>query len=254
MFSVFTQAADDTNDTQSFNPFLVDDPVPSLLLDTNSPDNKEAQPILQVLSYFQKQSFSETESNISKNVSDNKMQDKHFVEGRKSENNQNQNANFVDSADNCDKIESNNRDNNFIASDTTKAVHKEANRKKCVPPPRPPPPARMINRSCCSLNNEDDDAIYNASCNAKLSGAKYASASNCNSLDLENSDDHIDADVSNIEQISLPKSISNLSLYNTPFTLTANEDMPVDSQAVGKLFNKYLEYFLSASVYIFTVY
>jgi hypothetical protein len=56
-FYVFSQAAEETKASSSFNPFLVDDPDPPLLLDIGSPD---PNPIQHVLSYFQKDSnFSE---------------------------------------------------------------------------------------------------------------------------------------------------------------------------------------------------
>lgn len=52
MFSSLLQAAEDTSNSTSFNPFMVTDSVPSLLLD--SPNS--VKPIHKVLDYFQKQS------------------------------------------------------------------------------------------------------------------------------------------------------------------------------------------------------
>ena len=52
-FYVFSQAAEETKASSSFNPFLVEDSEPPLLLDIDSSD---PNPIQHVLSYFQKDS------------------------------------------------------------------------------------------------------------------------------------------------------------------------------------------------------
>lgn len=64
------QAADGTNNPSppQFNPFLVEDLTPPLLLD--SPNDSESKPIEQVLSFFQKDCFQETESNVSHNLNE----------------------------------------------------------------------------------------------------------------------------------------------------------------------------------------
>lgn len=49
-FPIVLQAADDTT-TPSYNPFLVDDPVPSLLLDQNSPISA-SKPVSDLLNFF----------------------------------------------------------------------------------------------------------------------------------------------------------------------------------------------------------
>lgn len=48
----FSQAAEETNHPKSFNPFLVEDSEPSLLLDIDKHD--PLNPIQNVLNYFQK--------------------------------------------------------------------------------------------------------------------------------------------------------------------------------------------------------
>lgn len=56
MYLILTQAAEEPVPI-SFNPFLVDDPTPSLLLDNDSPTNSKAKPIKDVLDFFTKDSF-----------------------------------------------------------------------------------------------------------------------------------------------------------------------------------------------------
>ncbi|KRT86356.1 hypothetical protein AMK59_2013 [Oryctes borbonicus] len=60
-----SNTADDNVNVQSYNPFLVDDCDPPLLLDTDSPTNSHSKPIQDVLKFFQKdENFLETEKNI----------------------------------------------------------------------------------------------------------------------------------------------------------------------------------------------
>lgn len=119
---------------------------------------------------------------------------------------------------NCDNSNSNKFDNNASALCTTKTVHnKGVSPRKCMPPPRPPPPVKIATRICVK---EGENEIHNVS------------VSTFSSLDLENADEHITDISENDERTSLPKSISNLSLYNTPFTLAA-QDVPLDTQVIG---------------------
>lgn len=109
------QAADGTvdpteNPLQSFNPFLVEDPTPPLLLD--SPTDTEIKPIVHVLSFFQKETFMETDSNVSENILDTKITNKAKVDEKLSDSNET-----------------------------------EKTEKKSVPPPRPPPPILKTNNT-----------------------------------------------------------------------------------------------------------
>lgn len=107
------QAADGTNNPstpRSFNPFLVEDSSPPLLLD--SPTDNEIKPIKQVLSFFQKDHFQETESNVSINYNE----EKETIKAKLDEKFYNVNDNF------SEPLKRNNH-----------------------PPPRPPPPTLKEN-------------------------------------------------------------------------------------------------------------
>lgn len=68
------QAAEGTNTPQSFNPFLVEDTEPSLMLDNDSPTR--SKPLQEVISYFQKDSTIENLNLTPSNEADVKSDDK----------------------------------------------------------------------------------------------------------------------------------------------------------------------------------
>ncbi|KAI4470419.1 clathrin assembly protein [Holotrichia oblita] len=146
-----SNAADGNVIVQSYNPFLIDDTEPPLLLDTDSPTNSRAKPIQDVLKFFQKdENFLETERNIN-NVGEEKINDK--IQFNKSFNNVNDDSaqyvyeNVTAINDSCYL----NRNNDEINT---------ANDKKVVPPPRPPPPKQLeekkndLEEECCVIENE----------------------------------------------------------------------------------------------------
>lgn len=114
------QAADGTinpSTPQSFNPFLVEDSTPPLLLD--SPTENEIKPITQVLSFFQKDYFQETDSNVSHKYNEEKETIKTSVDEKFS------------------------RVNDIYKDNNTPSP----------PPPRPPPPTLLKGGS----NNDNKD-------------------------------------------------------------------------------------------------
>ncbi|KAF2903217.1 hypothetical protein ILUMI_02974, partial [Ignelater luminosus] len=115
------QAAEDSNQS-SFNPFLVDDPTPSLLLDTDSPQS-ERKPIKDVLEYFQKDD----------SIKPSENQD------------------VTPTTSIADDTKHAHTDSN-INDDIEKETSQKVVVKKSTPPPRPPPPTRTYSKSHIETN------------------------------------------------------------------------------------------------------
>lgn len=196
--SVSLQAADGNVNVQSYNPFLIDDSEPPLLLDTDSPTNSHAKPIQDVLKFFQKdEDFLETERNIN-NVGEDKVNDK--IQFNKSFNNvDDESAQYVSESitvinDSCNLNRSN--DENNIS-----------NNKKAVPPPRPPPPKALEEKK---IDLQEDARV------------------------TENETIHSTLNIKH-DSISCQSNPETLPINSiTPSVFTANEDLSVFSHNTGK--------------------
>lgn len=126
------QAAEDSNQS-SFNPFLIDDPTPSLLLDTDSPQS-ECKPIKDVLEYFQKDDSIKPSEN-------------------------------QDVAPTTSIVDDNNAHTDLsVNDDTQKETPQKVVVKKSTPPPRPPPPTRTYSKSYVETtvdNSPSDPSLPN---------------------------------------------------------------------------------------------
>lgn len=198
----------------------MEDTTPPLLLD--SPTENEIKPITQVLSFFQKDYFQETESNVSNKYNEEKETIKTSVDEKFSRVNDiyicNKNDSSTSSGNCINDGSSSSSNSNNIINNKEDGLKKENN-----PPPRPPPPVPSVVVGSKERRNDDNNDDTNLLTMTMIKDNNKIIINDDNLLVNETN--------SNDNNPSLSASVDNPSKY---VYTNANEGLPVDLHNIGK--------------------